>query len=171
MRGEAIDGMDVLTVYEKAKELIEWIRAGNGPVLLEAHTYRFRGHSMSDAATYRTKDEVELEKQRDPILKLRKVLLDKRGATEAQVDGIHEEEKGIVEKALAFADASPLPPDSDVWTHTLVEEGEPDERPRERVLGAKDVKWPQHPTDFKVTWDLEPRSVLPTPELVKKGAA
>ena len=175
MRGEAIDGMDVLTVYEKAKELTEWIRAGNGPVLLEAHTYRFRGHSMSDAATYRTKDEVELEKQRDPIIKLRKVLLDKRAATEAQLDAIDEEEKAIVEKALAFADASPLPPDSDIWTHTLVEEGEADVKPRERVLGATDVKWPQHPTDFKVTWDLEPRDAPapPTPisKNAKKGAA
>ena len=168
MRGEAVDGMDVLTVYEKAKELIEWIRAGNGPVLLEANTYRFRGHSMSDAATYRTKDEVELEKQRDPILKLRQVLLEKKAASEAQLDAIDEEEKAIIEKALAFADASPLPPDSDIWTHTTVEEGEPDEKPRERVLGAKDVKWPVHPTDFKVTWDLEPRS-KPDPE-AKKGA-
>jgi pyruvate dehydrogenase E1 component alpha subunit len=156
MRGESVDGMDVLTVYEKAKELIEWIRAGNGPVLLEAHTYRFRGHSMSDAATYRTKDEVEQEKGRDPILKLRKVLL---------------------ERALAFADASPLPPDDDLWRHTLVEEGEADVRPRERVLGATDVKWPAPPTDFKVTWDLEPRTApvaLPaavSAEVAKKGAA
>ena len=76
--------------------------------------------------------------------------------------------KAIIEKALSFADASPLPPDSDIWTHTTVEEGEPDEKPRERVLGAKDVKWPLHPTDFKVTWDLEPRS-KPDPE-AKKGA-
>ncbi len=158
MRGEAIDGMDALTVYEKAKELVDWIRAGNGPVLLEANTYRFRGHSMSDAATYRTKDEVELEKQKDPILKLRKVLLDKRAATEAQLDAIDDEEKAHVEKAVAFADAAPLPPDEDVWTHTTVEEGEPDVHPRERVLGATDVKWPSFPSDFKVAWDLEPRT-------------
>jgi pyruvate dehydrogenase E1 component alpha subunit len=164
--------MDVLAVYEKAKEVIEWIRAGNGPVLLEAYTYRFRGHSMSDAATYRTKDEVELEKQRDPILKLGKLLVDSRAVTQAQLDTIDEEEKAHVEKALAFADASPLPPDSDIWTHGLVEDGEADVKPRERVLGATDVKWPAHPTDFKVTWDLEPKgspsSAVPA---AKKGAA
>ncbi|HEY1087632.1 MAG TPA: pyruvate dehydrogenase (acetyl-transferring) E1 component subunit alpha [Archangium sp.] len=171
MRGEEVDGMDVLTVYEKVKELVEWIRAGNGPVLLEARCYRFRGHSMSDAALYRTKDEVEFEKQRDPILKLRKQLLDKKIATEQQLDQIDEDEKAVVEKALAFADASPLPPDEDVWSHTLVEEGEADVRPRERVLGATDVKWPSFPTDFKVTWDLEPRTPNTENPAAKKGAA
>jgi pyruvate dehydrogenase E1 component alpha subunit len=171
MRGEEVDGMDVLTVYEKVKELVEWIRAGNGPVLLEARCYRFRGHSMSDAALYRTKDEVEFEKQRDPILKLRKQLLEKKIATEQQLDQIDEDEKAVVEKALAFADASPLPPDEDVWTHTLVEEGEADVRPRERVLGATDVKWPSFPTDFKVTWDLEPRTTTTENPAAKKGAA
>jgi pyruvate dehydrogenase E1 component alpha subunit len=172
MRGESVDGMDVLAVHDKVKELTEWIRAGNGPVLLEAFTYRFRGHSMSDAATYRTKDEVELEKQRDPILRLRKVILDRKASTEAQLETIDEEEKAVVERALAFAEASPLPPDSDVWEHTLVEEGELDVKPRERVLGATDVKWPTHPTEFKVTWDLEPKTpnVAEAPA-VKKGAA
>ncbi len=167
MRSETVDGMDVLAVHDKAKELVEWIRAGNGPVLLEAFTYRFRGHSMSDAATYRTKDEVELEKQKDPILKLRQVLLDQKAATEAQLDAIDEEEKALVQQALAFAEASPLPPESDLLTHGLVEEGEPDEKPRERVLGATDVKWPEFPTDFKVAWELEPRD----PVVPKKGAA
>lgn len=170
MRGEEVDGMDALAVYDKAKELVEWIRAGNGPVLLEARTYRFRGHSMSDAATYRTKEEVEQEKQRDPILKLRAHLLEQKLATEAQLDQIDEDEKTVVERAMAFADASPLPPDGDVWTHTLVEDGEPDVRPRERVLGATDVNWPSFPTDFKVTWDLEPRTTTTTPS-AKKGTA
>jgi pyruvate dehydrogenase E1 component alpha subunit len=177
MRSESVDGMDVLAVYEKAKELVEWIRAGNGPVLLEAFTYRFRGHSMSDAATYRTKEEVEYEKQRDPIIKLRQLMMDKGLVNEAQLETIDEEQKIVVEKALAFADASPLPPDSDVWSHGLVEDGEADVKPRERVLGATDVQWPQHPTDFKVTWDLEPRAVPPEENVgpranaAKKGAA
>ncbi len=169
MRGESVDGMDVLAVYEKVKELTAWIRAGNGPVLLEAYTYRFRGHSMSDAATYRTKEEVELEKQRDPIIKLRQQLMEEKLATEAQLEVIDEEEKIVVEKALAFADASPLPPDSDIWTHGLVEDGELDEKPRERVLGATDVKWPSFPTDFKVTWELEP--MVPSSSASKKGVA
>ncbi len=172
IRGEAVDGQDVLAVYEKVKEITEWIRAGNGPVLLEAYTYRFRGHSMSDAATYRTKEEVEEEKQRDPILTLGKVLLGKK-ITQAQLDQIDEEETAHVMKAMAFADASPLPPDEDIWTHGLVEEGEADVKPRERVLGATDVKWPAFPTDFKVTWDLEPKGPPATAiaPIKKKGAA
>jgi pyruvate dehydrogenase E1 component alpha subunit len=141
-------------------------------VLLEAYTYRFRGHSMSDAATYRTKEEVEEEKQRDPILTLGKVLLGKK-ITQAQLDQIDEEETAHVMKAMAFADASPLPPDEDIWTHGLVEEGEADVKPRERVLGATDVKWPAFPTDFKVTWDLEPKGPPATAiaPIKKKGAA
>jgi pyruvate dehydrogenase E1 component alpha subunit len=171
MRGEAVDGMDVLKVHDTVKGLAEYIRGGNGPVLLEAYTYRFRGHSMSDAATYRTKDEVEQEKQRDPITKLREHILKVKAATEAQLSAIDEEEKVHVEKAIAFADAAPLPPDSDIHTHTLLSSNdEPDTRPRERVLGATDVKWPTYPTDFKVTWDLEPKNPAPA-ALPKKGAA
>jgi pyruvate dehydrogenase E1 component alpha subunit len=169
MRGEGVDGMDVLKVYDTAKSLIEWIRAGNGPVLLEAYTYRFRGHSMSDAATYRTKDEVEQEKQRDPILTLRAHLLKHKAATEAQLDAIDEDVRAIVEEALAFADQSPEPPLEDVYTHHLVGEGEEDEKPRARVRGATDVKWPSFPTEFEVTWELEPRHDAPAHQ--KKGAA
>lgn len=171
IRGESVNGQDVVAVYEKVKELAEWIRAGNGPVLLECYTYRFRGHSMSDAATYRTKEEVEEEKSRDPIVTLRKQLLGKKGITEAQLDAIDDEEKAIVEKAMAFADAAPLPPDEDLWLHTEVAEGEADVKPRERVLGAQNIDWPKHPTDFKVTWDLEPKDKPAEVKAAKKGAA
>ncbi len=71
MRGETVDGMDVLKVYEAVKDCAAHAAAGKGPVLLEANTYRYRGHSMSDPATYRTKDEVEKERKDDPIPKLR----------------------------------------------------------------------------------------------------
>jgi pyruvate dehydrogenase E1 component alpha subunit len=168
MRGEAVDGMDVLKVYDTAKPLIDWIRAGNGPVLLEAYTYRYRGHSMSDAATYRSKEEVEQEKQRDPIQRLRAHILKHGVATEAQLEAIDEEEKAVVEKAVEFADQSPEPPLEDVYTHNLVEPGEEDEKPRARVRGATDVKWPEFPTQFEVTWELEPRLDVP---VQKKGAA
>jgi len=171
MRGEAVDGMNVLSVYETARSLVDWIRAGNGPALLEAYTYRYRGHSMSDAATYRTKDEVEQEKQRDPIVKLREILVTRKLATEADLEVIDEMEKQTIEKALAFADQSPEPPVEDVWTHELVAEGEPDVRPRERVLGATDVNWPEHPSQFEVTWDLEPRLAPVETKAQKKGAA
>jgi len=154
-------------VHDTVKELAAYIRAGNGPVLLEANTYRFRGHSMSDAATYRTKEEVEQERLRDPIVKLRELLVKTRAATEPQLDGIDEEVKKTIDDAISFADQSPEPPLEDIWTHGFVEEGEPDEIPRQRVRGATDVKWPSYPTDFKVTWDLEPRETAP----IKKGAA
>jgi pyruvate dehydrogenase E1 component alpha subunit len=166
MRGQSVDGMDVRAVYKTVSELANWIRAGHGPVLLEAMCYRFRGHSMSDAANYRSKEEVEREKERDPILMLRTQLLNGKLATEAQLDDIDEEQRKIVEEALAFADASPQPPHEDVWTHTWVEEGELDVKPRERVLGATDVAWPAFPTNFEVTWDLEPSMGS-----AKKGAA
>jgi pyruvate dehydrogenase E1 component alpha subunit len=170
MRGETVDGMDVLAVHDTVKDIAAYIRAGKGPVLLEAFTYRFRGHSMSDAATYRTKDEVEQEKQRDPILKLRGVILEKKFASEAQLDAIDDEEKKIVEAAIAFADQSPEPPLEDVWTHHFVEPGDADEHPRARVRGATDVKWPTYPADFKVSWELEPREA-PAATPLKKGAA
>jgi pyruvate dehydrogenase E1 component alpha subunit len=168
MRGESVDGMDVLKVYDLVKELAAYIRAGNGPVYLEVNCYRFRGHSMSDAATYRTKDEVEQEKQRDPLLTHRAHLLRLNLATEAQLDQVEENERHVVDAALAFAEASPEPPLEDVWSHNLVEDGEADVRPRERVLGMKGVRWPQFPEHFEVQWDLEPR-VEPA-AATKKGA-
>ena len=172
MRGVTVDGMDVLKVYDTVKEIAAYIRGGNGPVLLEAYTYRFRGHSMSDAATYRSKEEVELERARDPIVKLRELILKNRPGTEAQLDAIDESEKKTIDEAISFADQSPEPPLEDIWTHGLVADGEPDEMPRARVRGATDVKWPSYPTDFKVTWDLEPREApAPAPSIKKKGAA
>lgn len=170
MRGESVDGMDVLKVYELVRELVAYIRAGNGPVYLEANCYRFRGHSMSDAATYRTKEEVEQEKQRDPILTLRAHIVRTGAATDAELDAIDAQEREVVEGALAFAEASPEPPIEDVWTHELVHEGEADVRPRERVLGATDVSWPTFPEKFDVQWELEP-PVAAAPMMTKKGAA
>lgn len=155
MRGEVVDGMDVLKVYEIAKDLIAHVRSGKGPALLEARTYRYRGHSMSDAATYRTKDEVEDEKGHDPIETLGKVLVMEGHATEEEREAIDEAQRKVVEAAVLFADAALEPPMEDLMRHTYVEDGEPDERPRERVLGVP-VTWPEPPRDFKVTWDLEP---------------
>jgi pyruvate dehydrogenase E1 component alpha subunit len=172
MRGETVDGMDVLAVHDKVKSLAKDIRAGEGPILLEAYCYRYRGHSMSDAATYRTKDEVELKKQHDPIITLRSHLVKQKVATEAELDAVDEAQKKIIEEAIAFADASSEPPIEDVYTHGLIEGDEPDEHPRARVRGVQ-VNWPTHPTDFKVTWDLEPKDAPVALEVAakKKGAA
>lgn len=168
MRGESVDGMDVLKVYDTTKALVDWVRAGNGPALLEAYTYRYRGHSASDAATYRTKAEVEEERLRDPIERLRAVLLERKLATAEQLADVDAEQKHIIEEALKFADASPEPPLEDVWAHGLVADGEEDERPRARVRGVE-VQWPSYPTKFEVTWDLEPRETAAADKAAKKA--
>jgi pyruvate dehydrogenase E1 component alpha subunit len=175
MRGEAVDGMDVLKVHDVVKDCADWCRAGKGPVLLEANCYRYRGHSMSDAATYRTKEEVEKERaEKDPIARHREYLLKKKLATEAQLDSIDEEVKKQCDEAVAFADQSPEPPMEELYGDHYVEPGDPDSHPRERVLGATDVKWPSYPSgqELKVTWDLEPKEPKQVvTELPRKGAA
>jgi pyruvate dehydrogenase E1 component alpha subunit len=157
------------------KDLADWCRAGKGPVLLEANTYRYRGHSMSDAATYRTKEEVEAERAKnDPIAKLREVLLKKKVASEAVLESMQEEINKQCDEAVHFAEASPEPPMEELYGDLWVNPGDPDEHPRSRVLGA-DVKWPSYPSgsELKVTWDLEPRSPPPNnvSPLTRKGAA
>ena len=157
MRGEQVDGMDVLKVYEAVKDCAEDVRAGRGPVLLEARTYRYRGHSMADPATYRDKSEVEGERKNDPIPKLRDYLVRAKSATDKDLEAIDTEVKKVVDEAIKFADQSPEPSEDELWTDTIVEPGEPDVRPRERVLGVK-VQWPSYPSgkDLKVTWEIEP---------------
>jgi pyruvate dehydrogenase E1 component alpha subunit len=161
MRGEQCDGMDVLKMHDAIADCLEYCRQGKGPVLLEARTYRFRGHSMADPATYRTRTEVEEERKNDPIPKLRDHILRQQAATEPELDAIDAELKAVCDRAVKFADASPEPSLEELWRDTIVQEGEPDVRPRERVLGAK-VDWPTWPADFKVTWEIEPRE--PTAE-------
>lgn len=158
MRGEPVDGMDCLKMYEAVKDAAEYCRAGKGPVLLEANTYRFRGHSMADPASYRTKQEVEEERKNDPIPKVKEFALKNKLAAEKDFEAIDEEVEAQTEAAVKFADESPEPSLDELWRDTIVEEGEEDVRPRERVLGMK-VKWPSYPSgkELKVTWDLEPR--------------
>ncbi len=165
MRGESIDGHDVLKVYEVAKECAAWCRSGKGPVLLEADTYRYRGHSMSDAATYRSKEEVEAERKADPIPRLRAWAVGTQLASEADFDAIEAEVKATVDEAVKFADTSAEPPVEEVWTDHYVEAGERDVPPRERVLGMK-VDWPTYPSgkELRVSWDLEPRTPVQTGE-------
>ncbi len=110
--GEAVDGMDVLAVREVVGRAVERGRRGQGPSLIEARTYRFRGHSMRDpsAAIYRTKEEVEREKQRDPIALFRERCLKDGVLTEGEVKTIEKDINDLVDEAVAFADASPEPP-------------------------------------------------------------
>jgi len=110
--GEAVDGMDVLAVREVVGRAVDRTRRERAPTLIEARTYRFRGHSMRDpaGAIYRTKEEVEHEKQRDPILLFRTRSREEGWLTEADVKAIEKDVNDLIDEAVAFADASPEPP-------------------------------------------------------------
>jgi len=112
MPGEACDGMDVLAVRECVGRAVARAREAKTPTLVEARTYRFRGHSMRDpaGAVYRTKDEVEREKQRDPIATFAERCLRDRVLADADVKAIEKDVADVVDEAVAFAEASPEPP-------------------------------------------------------------
>ncbi|MFP4097840.1 MAG: pyruvate dehydrogenase (acetyl-transferring) E1 component subunit alpha [Alphaproteobacteria bacterium] len=119
--GEQVDGMDVLAVRDAAQQALNYVRSGNGPYILEVMTYRYRGHSMSDPAKYRTKEELtSMKEERDPILNVKALLFDK-DVEEADIKEIDKEIKSIVKDAAAFAQESPEPPAEDLWTDVLVE--------------------------------------------------
>ncbi len=103
------DGNDVVAVYEKMQEAVEYVRNGNGPVLVESVTYRWFGHSTSDPGKYRTKEEVDSWKKKDPILKFRSYLVDNNLATEQELDELDVQSKAAVEDAVKFALNSPEP--------------------------------------------------------------
>ena len=118
--GVQVNGMNVLEVYEAAKKVIEHVRAGKGPYLMEVKTYRYRGHSMSDPAKYRTKEEVEDYKEnRDPITTFRKFLDAQNIGSEAAFKKIEDEVKQTVKEAEEFAKESPEPDVTELWTDIL----------------------------------------------------
>lgn len=120
--GHQVDGMDVVAVHAKAQELVAQIRGGQGPAILEAMTYRYRGHSMSDPAKYRTKEEVqEMRERHDPIDALRKVIADRAFAGEDEFKRIDKEVRDIVNEAARFAQDTPEPDPSELWTDILAE--------------------------------------------------
>jgi pyruvate dehydrogenase E1 component alpha subunit len=122
IQGEQVDGMDVLAVREAADRASRHAR-DHGPVLLEAMTYRYRGHSMSDPAKYRTREEVQgVREERDPIDRLRKLMLDQRLAAEEGLKDIDKEIRARVNQAATFAQDSPEPDaaelDTDIYLET-----------------------------------------------------
>ncbi len=120
--GHQVDGMDVVAVHAKAQELVAQIRGGQGPAILEAMTYRYRGHSMSDPAKYRSKEEVqEMRERHDPIDALRKVIADRSLAGEDEFKRIDKEIRDIVGEAARFAQDTPEPEPSELWTDILAE--------------------------------------------------
>jgi pyruvate dehydrogenase E1 component alpha subunit len=117
--GEQVDGMDVRAVRSAGEKAMAWCRAGKGPYILEMMTYRYRGHSMSDPAKYRAKEEVnKMRQEHDPIEQVRHRLLD-AGASEEALKDIDKEIRAVVAEAAEFAQASPQPDPSELWTDVV----------------------------------------------------
>jgi pyruvate dehydrogenase E1 component alpha subunit len=120
IKGEEVDGMDVLAVKEAGERAVAICRAGEGPYILEVKTYRYRGHSMSDPAKYRTREEVQkMKDEHDPIEAVRSLLLTGAHATEDDLKAIDREIKEIVNESAEFAKESPEPDVKELWTDIL----------------------------------------------------
>lgn len=120
---ERVDGMDVLAVRSAMHKVVEQVRAGHGPWFIEAMTYRFMGHSMADPAHghYRTKEEVEEHRKRDPLLVLKQTMVNQNLAVEADFKQLEREVGEVVTAAVKFADDSPFPSPSDLYDDVLQE--------------------------------------------------
>ncbi len=119
--GKQVDGMDVLAVKEAAEEAQKHARS-KGPYILEMMTYRYRGHSMSDPAKYRTKEEVaKFRETQDPIDYVKKLLIERGDATEDDLKSVDKEVRAIVNEAAEFAQSSPEPDPAELWTDVLLE--------------------------------------------------
>jgi len=115
--GSQVDGMDVRAVKAASEEALAWCRAGKGPIILEMLTYRYRGHSMSDPAKYRTKEEVDkVRTEHDPIEQVRKRLLDKKWSSEDDLKKIDAAVRTIVNEASEFATHDPEPDPAELYT-------------------------------------------------------
>ena len=116
MPSKPVDGMSCEAVHEAMAEAVERARKGEGPTFLEIRTYRYRGHSMSDPAKYRTKEEVEDYKSKDPITVTRETILKKKYASEAELDAIDAKIEEQVKASVEFAENSPWPDESELYT-------------------------------------------------------
>ncbi len=118
---EAVDGMDVLAVKEAGERAEKHCRSGKGPYILEMNTYRYRGHSMSDPAKYRTRDEVnKIKEERDPIDNLRNYLTSNNISTEAELKDFDRQIKDLISEAADFAINSDIPDDNELWTDVYI---------------------------------------------------
>ena len=117
IKGEAVDGMDVVAVRDAGVKAAAHCRAGKGPYILEIKTYRYRGHSMSDPAKYRTREEVQkMRAQRDPIESIRSLLVSEKLSTDEEIKIIDKEIKEIVNSCAEYAKESPEVPAEELWT-------------------------------------------------------
>jgi pyruvate dehydrogenase E1 component alpha subunit len=125
MPADVIDGMSAEAVHEGVSRAVKRAREGDGPTLLEIKTYRYKGHSISDPQKYRTKEEVEEYKQKDPIQALLTTIYDNKFATEEEIRAINERVDAAVAESVKFAEESPWPDDSEVYKDIYVDENYP----------------------------------------------
>ena len=117
IKGEAVDGMDVIAVKTAGDKAADYCRAGKGPYILEIKTYRYRGHSMSDPAKYRTREEVQkMRAQRDPIEAVRTLLISEKHAIDEEIKTIDKEIKEIINACAEYAKDSPEVSEEELWT-------------------------------------------------------
>ncbi|WP_174284663.1 pyruvate dehydrogenase (acetyl-transferring) E1 component subunit alpha [Sphingomonas bacterium] len=119
--GIQVDGMDVLACRGAAEEALAWVRAGKGPIILEMKTYRYRGHSMSDPAKYRSREEVQAVRDKSDPIEHAKKLLEERGVGEDVLKTIEQDMRKTVNAAADFAESAPEPDPAELYTDVLVE--------------------------------------------------
>lgn len=125
MPGDTVDGMSCEEVHKAIERAVKRAREKGGPTLLDINTYRYRGHSMSDPAKYRSKEEVEEYKEKDPINVVLKTITDNGWATEDEIEQINEKVKAEVQESVDFAEESPYPDVSEVFKDIYVEDDYP----------------------------------------------
>ncbi len=125
MPSKPVDGLTVEAVHEAMEEAVARARRGDGPTFLEMKTYRYKGHSMSDAQTYRTKDEVKEYQSQDPIDKVLKTLQDNKWIDEATIEAIEAKVKALVDESVKFAEESPYPTPDELYKDVYAEPNYP----------------------------------------------
>ncbi len=125
MPSAPVDGMSVEAVHEAMEQAVAYARSGKGPYLLEMKTYRYKGHSMSDPAKYRSKEEVEEYKAKDPIESVLKTIREKKYATDEEIEAINNRVKEEVDESVKFADESPYPDPSELYKDVYAENDYP----------------------------------------------
>ncbi|WP_133640293.1 pyruvate dehydrogenase (acetyl-transferring) E1 component subunit alpha [Sphingobacterium paludis] len=125
MPSAPVDGMDVVAVHNAMDEAVQRARAGEGPTFLEIRTYRYKGHSMSDPAKYRTKEELEEFKGRDPLLSTKAAIVENKYADDAWFAEVDAEIKKIVDESVKFAEESEYPDASEIYKDVYVQEDYP----------------------------------------------
>ncbi len=125
MPADSIDGMSPESVHEAVARAVKRARQGDGPTLLEIKTYRYKGHSISDPQKYRTKEEVEEYKAKDPIQTVLQTILTKKFATQEEIDAINQRVNNTVTESVKFAEESPWPDDSEVLKDVYVDKNYP----------------------------------------------